>query len=188
MGDVSERRPAQVDLGEGLQDRQLEPARPVLPRPEARALWRRHGLRTFDYFTAAINGEEGNSRTDYQATEDDNVTVQGVSGDKGALGYFGLSYLQAHRDKLKAVQVKNDQGECVTPSSASVRDGEYVPLARPLFIYPSDAALARPEVKAFVEFFVENQAELTQQALFVPMTPEQLSESQDRIARLAGGN
>jgi phosphate transport system substrate-binding protein len=139
---------------------------------------------TFDYFTGAINGEEGRSRTDYQATEDDNVTVQGVSGDKGGLGYFGLSYYEQNKDKLTDVQINGGDG-CVSPNTQTVQDGTYKPLSRPLFIYPNDKALARPEVKAFVDFYIKNQADLTKQALFVPMTPEQLKKAQDNVAALA---
>jgi phosphate transport system substrate-binding protein len=140
---------------------------------------------TFDYFTEAINGEEGASRTDYNATEDDNVTVQGVQGSEGGLGYFGLSYAEQNSGTVKPVEVDGGDG-CVAPSSETVQDGSYKPLSRPLFIYPSQKALRRPEVKAFVEFYLENQAEITEQALFVPMTDEQLSKAQNKVARLAG--
>jgi phosphate transport system substrate-binding protein len=140
---------------------------------------------TFDYFTEAINGEEGASRTDYNATEDDNVTVQGVQGSEGAMGYFGLSYAEQNPDAVKPVEVDGGEG-CVAPSAETVQDGSYKPLSRPLFIYPSAEALKRPEVKAFVEFYLENQQQITEQALFVPMTEEQLAESQDKVAKLAG--
>ena len=140
---------------------------------------------TFDYFTEAINGEEGASRTDYNATEDDNVTVQGVQGSEGAMGYFGLSYAQQNPDAVKPVEIDGGDG-CVAPSAETVQDGSYKPLSRPLFIYPSAEALQRPEVKAFVEFYLENQQQITEQALFVPMTEEQLAESQDKVAKLAG--
>jgi phosphate transport system substrate-binding protein len=140
---------------------------------------------TFDYFTDAINGEEGVSRSDYNATEDDNVTVQGVSGDKGGMGYFGLSYVQENEGKIKALEIDGGDG-CVAPSVETVQSGEYTPLSRPLFIYPSAKALKRPEVKAFVEFYLENQDQITEQALFVPMTEPQLAQSQDKVAKLAG--
>ena len=140
---------------------------------------------TFDYFTEAINGEEGASRTDYNATEDDNVTVQGVQGSDGGIGYFGLSYAEQNPDAVKPVEVDGGDG-CVAPSSETVQDGTYKPLSRPLFIYPSAKALKRPEVKAFIESYLENQAQITEQALFVPMTDEQLTESQDKVAKLAG--
>jgi phosphate transport system substrate-binding protein len=141
---------------------------------------------TFDYFTDAINGEEGRSRSDYQATEDDNVTVQGVSGSKGGIGYFGLSYVNENEGKIKAAEVDGGDG-CVAPSTETVQSGDYKPLGRPLFIYPSDQALQRPEVKAFVEFYLENQQAITEQALFVPMTEEQLTSAQDKVTSLAGG-
>ena len=140
---------------------------------------------TFDYFTDAINGEEGRSRSDYNATEDDNVTVQGVSGSKGGIGYFGLSYYEQNKDKLKAVQIDGGDG-CVAPSTETVQSGDYKPLSRPLFIYPSAKALARPEVKAFIDFYLENQQAIAEQALFVPLTEEQAAESQAKVEELAG--
>jgi phosphate transport system substrate-binding protein len=139
---------------------------------------------TFDYFTEAINGEEGNSRTDYSATEDDNVTVQGVSGSKGGIGYFGLSYYEQNQDKLKVVQVDGGGG-CVEPSVETVQSGQYKPLSRPLFIYPSQKALARPEVKGFLDYYLENSETIAQQALFVPMTAEQKAEAAKKVQGLA---
>ena len=141
---------------------------------------------TFDYFTKAINGDEGRSRSDYSATEDDNVTVTGVSGTKGGLGYFGLSYLQENEGKVKGVQVDGGSG-CVAPSTETVQDGSYTPLSRPLFIYPSDKALARPEVKAFLDFYVTNYQQIAEEALFVPLTEEQAAEAKQKITQLATG-
>jgi phosphate transport system substrate-binding protein len=140
---------------------------------------------TFDFFTAEINGKEDQSRSDYQATEDDNVTVQGVSGSKGGLGYFGLSYLLANPGKVKDVQVDGGGG-CTTPSSDTVQKGTYKPLSRPLFVYPSAKALQRTEVKAFVEFYVDNYQKISEDAQFVPMTAEQAAKSKDLVAKLAG--
>jgi phosphate transport system substrate-binding protein len=140
---------------------------------------------TFDYFTDAINGEEGASRSDYSATEDDNATVQGVSGEKGAIGYFGLSYYEENQDTLKVVQVDGGDG-CVTPTTETVQSGEYTPLARPLFIYPSAKLLARPEGLAFITFYIENSTQIAEDALFVPMTPEQEQASLDKVHALAG--
>jgi phosphate transport system substrate-binding protein len=140
---------------------------------------------TFDYFTDAINGEEGASRSDYSATEDDNQTVQGVGGEKGALGYFGLSYYEENQDALKVVQVDNGEG-CVTPSTETVQSGEYAPLSRPLFVYPSAKLLARPEGLAFVTFFIENSTQIAEDALFVPMTAEQEQAALDKVHELAG--
>jgi phosphate transport system substrate-binding protein len=139
---------------------------------------------TFDYFTNAINGEEGRSRSDYSATEDDNVTVTGVSGTNGGLGYFGLSYLQENQGKIKGIQVDGGGG-CVAPTVETVQDGSYKPLARPLFIYPSDKALERPEVKAFLEFYVNNYQKIAEDALFVPLTEEQAAEAKAKITQLA---
>lgn len=141
---------------------------------------------TFDYFTAAINGEEGRSRSDYSATEDDNVTVTGVSGTKGGLGYFGLSYLQENEGKIKGVQVDGGKG-CVAPSTETVQDGSYTPLSRPLFIYPSEKALERPEVKAFLDFYVNNYQKIAEEALFVPLTEAQAAEAKQKVAQLATG-
>ena len=131
---------------------------------------------TFDFFTAEINGEEDASRTDYQATEDDNVIVQAVEGDKGGLGYFGLSYLEQNKENLNDVQVDGGSG-CVTPSSETVQDGSYAPLSRPLFIYVKNTSLQKPEVKAFVQYLLDNEESIAESALFVPMTDEQAQKS-----------
>ena len=140
---------------------------------------------TFDYFTAAVMGEEGASRTDYNPTEDDNVTVKGVEGDEGAIGYFGFSYLEENAGRLTPVEIDGGKG-CVAPSVAAVQDGTYVPLARPLFMYVSRAAAARPELKAFLEFFEENRDELTLEALFVPLNDEQKAQEAAEIDSLLG--
>ncbi len=138
---------------------------------------------TFDFFTGAINGEEGASRADFNASEDDNVIVQGVSGSKGGTGYFGLSYLLENAGALKGVEVDGGDG-CVAPSTETVLDGTYTPLSRPLFMYPSDAALARPEVVAFLDFVIVNQAAIAQAALFVPLSDTLLAESQAKVDSL----
>ena len=138
---------------------------------------------TFDYFTAEINGKEGASRTDYQPSEDDNVTVTGVAGSKGGLGYFGFSYFEENQDKLKAVKVDGGKG-CVAPSVEAAQDGTYTPLARPLFIYPAAKALSRPEVEDFVEYYVENAEKIAQDAKFVPLNTEQQAELKKDLASL----
>jgi len=131
---------------------------------------------TFDYFTDAINGEEGASRTDFSATEDDNVTVQGVSGDRGALGYFGLSYFEENEDKLKALEVDGGDG-CVAPGSESAQDDSYTPLSRPLFMYVKLGSLQDNEsVEEFVRFTLENQNAIAEEARFVPLSQEQIDE------------
>ena len=136
---------------------------------------------TFDYFTDEINGEEGASRTDYSASEDDNVIVQGVSGSEGALGYFGLSYAEENADAIKLVSVDG-----VFPSSETVIDGTYTPLGRPLFIYVNNASyVEKPQVKAFVDFFVANDEEITAAALFIPLSESQRKTAQDELASLS---
>jgi len=130
---------------------------------------------TFDYFTDEINGEEGASRSDYTASEDDNVVVQAVSGNKGGLGYFGFSYYEENQDTLKAVPIDGGEG-CVEPSVDAARSGEYAPLSRPLFIYVKNEALAKPEVEAFVRFYFENIGEVAEQAQFIPLPDETAEE------------
>ena len=136
---------------------------------------------TFDYFTKEINGEEGASRTDYNPTEDDNVTVTGVNGDVGALGYFGFSYLEENMDSVKAVAIDGGEG-CVEPSAENVQAGTYTPLARPLFIYIATESAARAEVKAFVQFFVDNQDAIVEEALYVPLDDAQKADQATELA------
>jgi phosphate transport system substrate-binding protein len=133
---------------------------------------------TFDYFTEEINGEEGATRKDYNNVgENDNATVTGVEGSPGGMGYAGFSYYTENEGKLKALEVDNGKG-CVGPSVETAQDGSYSPLSRPLFIYPSEAALKKPEVKAFVEYYLENVAGVAEAVGFVPLTEEQLEESE----------
>lgn len=141
---------------------------------------------TFDYFTGAVNGEEGSTRTDYNPSEDDNVTVTGVSGDKGALGYFGLSYLLENEGKIRGVEIDGGDG-CVTASAETVQDGTYKPLGRPLFIYTKESAAARPEVAAFAEYYFENQETITEESLFIPLTEEQSEKVAADLATITGG-
>jgi phosphate transport system substrate-binding protein len=131
---------------------------------------------TFDFFTDKINGEEGKSRSDYQPSEDDNVIVTGVEGSKGGLGYFGFSYYEQAQDKLNLVGVDDGSGTCVKPSAAAIQNGSYKPLSRPLFMYPSEKSLARPEVKAFMDFVLANQVDIAKEAQIVSMTPAQADE------------
>jgi phosphate transport system substrate-binding protein len=127
---------------------------------------------TFDYFTEAINGEEGASRTDYTASEDDNVLVRGISGDKYSLGYFGYSYYVENKDKLKALAVDGGEG-AVEPTEETINDGSYSPLARPIFIYPSNKALEKEEVQAFIEFYLENVKTLASEVGYVALPDEE---------------
>jgi phosphate transport system substrate-binding protein len=132
---------------------------------------------TFDYFTEAIVGEEGASRSDYTPSEDDNVTVRGVSGVKGALGYFGLSYYVENQERLKALAIDGGDG-CVEPSVESVQDGSYKPLSRPLFTYANEDAIAeKAALEPFLTFLLDNEVRLARGAKFVPMTQEQIEEA-----------
>jgi phosphate transport system substrate-binding protein len=140
---------------------------------------------TFDYFTDEINGEEGASRTDYSASEDDNVLVQGVEGATGATSYFGYTYYEENAERLKAVQVDGGAG-CVAPSAETVQDGTYVPLARPLFIYVSKEAYGRAEVKEFVDFYVAEDAQIAEAAKYVALNGEQTTALQTAAQSLAG--
>jgi phosphate transport system substrate-binding protein len=135
---------------------------------------------TFEFFTEEINGEEGNSRKDYQPSEDDNVLVQGVAGEEGGLGYFGFSYYEQNQDKLGLVKVDAGSG-CVEPSQETISSGEYKPLSRPLFMYPSQKALQRPEVKAFMDYVVENYQAISEASAIVPMSQEQADKAKTAL-------
>lgn len=124
---------------------------------------------TFDYFTEAIVGESGTSRGDYTASEDDNVLVQGVSGDKFGLGFFGLAYYEANQDKLKLVPIDNGNGP-VEATSETIRDGSYAPLSRPLYIYVNSTSLRNPKVIEFVRFYLEEAPGLMKDVGYVPLT------------------
>ncbi len=136
---------------------------------------------TFDFFTDVINGEEGASREDYQASEDDNQLVTGVEGSEGGLGYFGFSYYEQQQDKLNLVGVGESADSCVKPSKETIQDGSYTPLSRPLFMYPSEKAMARPEVKAFMDFTLANQQAIAEAAQIVPLTEDQASEAKTAL-------
>jgi phosphate transport system substrate-binding protein len=128
---------------------------------------------TFDYFTEAIVGKAKDCRGDYTASEDDNVLVQGIAGDKNALGFFGLSYFENNKDKLKLVAVddeikENGEGG-VIPTAEAVQNGTYQPLSRPLFIYVSKKSADKPEVKAFVEFYLSNAGALAKEVGYVSL-------------------
>ena len=140
---------------------------------------------TFDYFTGEINGEEGASRSDYNASEDDNTTVTGVAGEKGGLGYFGFSYFEENQDTLKALEIDGGDG-CVAPSVAAAQDGTYKPLSRPLFIYVKKDALSRPEVAAFLQYILDNETAIAEASQFVPLTDEQLTKAKSDLETALG--
>jgi phosphate transport system substrate-binding protein len=138
---------------------------------------------TFDYFTDAINGKEKASRGDFTASEDDNVLVQGVSRDVNAIGYFGLAYYVENKDKLKAVPIVNKgASRGVSPSLETVMDGTYQPLARPIFIYVSDKALAKPEVKEFVEYYIKHAPKLVKEVGYVPLSSSHYEQAARNFA------
>ncbi|MEJ5169421.1 MAG: PstS family phosphate ABC transporter substrate-binding protein [Fimbriimonadales bacterium] len=126
---------------------------------------------TFDYFCEAITGGKGKSRSDYTASEDDNVLVQGVAGDEGALGYFGIAYYEENKDKIRAVKIDGGEGP-VEPNAETVRSGQYKPLSRPLFLYVNVKSLDKPQVKAFVDFALNHAEKLVSQVGYVPLPKE----------------
>ncbi len=133
---------------------------------------------TFEYFTEAVNGKARASRSDYQASEDDNVLVQGVSGERGGLGYFGYSYYTENQSRLNAVQVRNPKtDQCVAPGVSTVHSGAYKPLSRPLFIYAKGSSFAKTEVQAFIDYVFDNEVAIAKRARFVPLTKVQLKRA-----------
>ena len=135
---------------------------------------------TFDYFTKAINGEEDASRSDYTASSDDNVLVQGVSGDQGSIGYFGFAYYTENREILKVLGVDNGTG-CVRPSVTTINDGSYSPLSRPMFIYVNNASLEHEYVQAFVRFYLSNATELAEEVGYVGLPDSEYQIQLDRL-------
>jgi phosphate transport system substrate-binding protein len=136
---------------------------------------------TFDYFTEAIVGESGSSRGDYTASEDDNVLVQGIAGDKYALGFFGLAYYEENKDKLRLVAVDGGNGP-VLPSAETVEDGTYAPLSRPIFIYVSSTAAERPEVVEFVHFYLATAGELVSDVGYISLPADMYSAKAEAFA------
>lgn len=136
---------------------------------------------TFDYFTEAVNGESGASRPDYTASEDDNVLVQGIAGDENAMGFFGYAYYIENDDKLKVVPIDGGNGPIV-PTPTTINDGTYSPLSRPIFIYLNAASLARPEVKTFVEFYLESAGQLASEVGYIALPEDMYQASRDQVA------
>jgi phosphate transport system substrate-binding protein len=140
---------------------------------------------TFDFFTDQINGEEDRSRSDYQPSEDDNVLVEGVSGDSDGLGYFGFSYYEQNTDKLNLVSVDAGKG-CVAPSTKTIQDGSYAPLSRPLFVYGNTDTTKKSPVKDFLNNYVDNATTYADTAKLVPMTSAQASKAKTDEKKLVG--
>ena len=136
---------------------------------------------TFDFFTDEINGEEGVSRKEYQPSEDDNILVQGVTGDEGGLGYFGFSYYEQNQDELNLVGVDGGDG-CVKPSVEAIQDGSYTPLSRPIFMYPSEQSIGqKPQVKGFMEYTIDNAEEIATASQIVPLTAAQVDKAKGQL-------
>ena len=147
---------------------------------------------TYDYFTEAVVGESGASRSDFTASEDDNVLVQGVAGDPNALGYFGLAYYENNADRLKLIPIDDEDPSngdgCIEPTSETVETGTYAPLSRPLFIYVKEATSDNPVVHAFVEFYLENAAALAPDVGYVRLSDEAYDLALERYGRGVTGS
>src|ERR671914_174413 len=159
---------------------------PSFPDQELRLFGAGTDSGTFDYFTGEIVGEEGASRSDYAASEDDNTTVTGVSGEKGGLGYFGFSYFEENQGVLKALEIDGGDG-CVAPSVETAQDGTYKPLSRPLFVYAKTESFQKPEVAAFIQYTLDNAVEIAEESQYVPLTDEQVAEQQAAFEEAQAG-
>ncbi len=142
---------------------------------------------TYDYFTEAIVGKSGSSRGDYTASEDDNVLVQGISGDKNSIGFFGLAYYEENIDKLKLVGVDSGNGP-IEPSTQTVKDGTYAPLSRPVFIYINDVAAKRKEVVEFVNFYLNNAPTLVPDVGYIPLPQAEYQKGLEAFRNFTSGN
>ena len=147
---------------------------------------------TFDYFTEAVAGTSGASRGDYTSSEDDNVIVQGVAGDELALGYFGFAYYEENRDKLRLVAI-DDQDESngagpIQPSPETVSQGLYRPLSRPVFVYPAVTALDRPEIQAFLDFYLTEGVPLVREVGYIPLSQTEYDLVRSRLASRTVGS
>jgi phosphate transport system substrate-binding protein len=141
---------------------------------------------TFDYFTEAIVGKSRSSRGDFTASEDDNVLVQGIASDKGALGFFGYAYYAENPDKLKLLAINGGKGP-ILPSEKTVMDGTYYPLSRPIFIYINKKSVERPEVKEFVEFYLRNASKLVKEVKYIPLPDKAYKLASERFSKRVTG-
>ncbi|GMV54315.1 MAG: phosphate ABC transporter substrate-binding protein [Betaproteobacteria bacterium] len=142
---------------------------------------------TFDYFTEAVMGKSKSSRGDFTASEDDNVLVQGVARDVGALGYFGYAYYVENKDKLRSVPVVNSAGKAVEPSLENVINGSYEPLSRPIFIYVNAKSADKPEIKEFVEYYLKNGGKLAKEVKYVPLSESDYKHALDNFGKRKTG-
>ena len=143
---------------------------------------------TFDYFTEAIVGKAKSSRGDYTASEDDNTLVQGIAGDKNALGYIPYAYFEPHSKKMRAVAIVNPAGKAVLPSPANVKNGSYAPLSRPLFIYVNVKSMQKPEVAKFVDFYVKHAATLATEVKYLPLPDAAYPMLAERVKKKVTGS
>jgi phosphate transport system substrate-binding protein len=169
----------------GSRVRTWRDVRPEFPAAEIQLYGPGTDSGTYDTFTEAIVGEVGASRTDFQASEDDNVLVQGITGDRYALGFFGYAYLVGNRERLRVVAVDGGQG-CVRPTPETIQDRSYVPLGRPLFLYVKVASLANPGLRSFLHFFMTHAAASVPEAGFVPLSENLYRDNLDHLENVGG--
>ena len=136
---------------------------------------------TFDYFTEVINGKSQASRSDFTKSEDDNVLVKGVAGDKGSLGYFGFAYYIENKDKLKVVPIKQGNKKPVSPTMTTINNGSYAPLSRPIFIYVNLQSAKKPEVRKFIHFYLKHAKELVKEVGYVPLMDKDYQKYLDQF-------
>lgn len=170
---------------------------PAWPDGEIKVFAPGHDSGTYDYFNEAIIGKKKNAegkkvkgqvRTDATFSEDDNTLVMGVAGEKFAIGFFGLAYFEENKDKLSLVAVVNGKGNAVQPSLATVKDGSYEPLSRPLFIYVKEASIDKPHVKKFVEYYLSNASRLVTDVGYIPLPDRVIEASKRRFADKTAGS
>lgn len=155
--------------------------RPEWPAEEIKLFGPGSDSGTFEYFTEEVVGEKGAIRTDYTASEDDNVLVNGVAGEKNGMGFFGYAYYIENKDKLKVVPIDNGSGP-VEPNEETVKSGAYAPLSRPLFIYVRNESLKKAEVKAFLEFYLKEGTKVIPSVGYVPLNEDEYKAGLDMLA------
>jgi phosphate transport system substrate-binding protein len=164
---------------------------PSWPKEEIRLYGADTASGTFDYFTEAICGKTGASRSDYTPSADDNVLVRGVEGDKYSLGYFGYAYFVENQDKLKVLAIApgNDKLAAVKPTDASIESGKYTPLSRPLFLYVNKASLKKPQVAEFLKFYLEEGQSLVNEVGYIGLSDKELAKARKTLQdALAAGS
>ena len=143
---------------------------------------------TFDYFKEVVAGQTGAIRSDMSVSEDDNVLVRGVSGDEGGIGFFGCAYYFENQDKLKVIPIVNPDGKAITPSAESIESGSYAPFSRPLFIYVNTKSMERPEVAAFIGFYLENAPDLAEEVGYVRLPKDIYAKAANNVRQQRTGS